>query len=69
MHAVMKLSNNGDEFWGAAVFHYDSPKPISAEHVKCLGQINMNQVQFLDETVVFNFMLMILEKVGIHLFC
>ena len=42
MHAIRKLSNDGDEFLGAAVFCHDSPKAISAEHVKCLGQINMS---------------------------
>ena len=40
MHAVMKLSNDGDEFFGAAVFYHDSPKDVSVDHVKCLGQIN-----------------------------
>ena len=42
LHAVMKLSNNGDECFGAAVFHHDSPKAVSADHVKCLGRINMS---------------------------
>ena len=33
-HAVIKLSNDGDEFFGAAVFCHDSPKAISADRVK-----------------------------------
>ena len=45
MHAIMKLSNDGDEFFRAAVFCYDSPKDISADFVKCLGQINISQVE------------------------
>ena len=45
MHAVMELSNDGDEFFGAAVFCYDSPKAVSADPVKCLGQINISRVE------------------------
>ena len=51
MHAVMKLSNDGYEFFEATVFCHDSPKVISADQVKYLGQINISQeevsVQFL----------------------
>ena len=45
MHAIMKLSDNDDEFFGAAVFCYDSPKAISAAHVKCLGQFHISWVE------------------------
>ena len=45
LHAIIKLSNNGDEFFGAAIFCRDSPKAVSADHVKCLGQINISQVE------------------------
>ena len=47
MHAVMKLSNDGDEFFGVAVFCHDSPKVVSADHVKCLGQISRVKVNVL----------------------
>ena len=43
MHAVMKLSNDDDEFFEAAIFCHDSPKVVSADHVKCLGQINISR--------------------------
>ena len=43
--AVMKLSNDDDEFFGAAVFCYDSPKAVSADRVKCSGQINISRVE------------------------
>ena len=43
MHAVMKLSNDGDEFFGATIFCQDSPKAVSADYVKYLGQININR--------------------------
>ena len=43
MHAVMKLSNDSDEFFGAAIFCHDSPKAVSVDHVKCLGQINISR--------------------------
>ena len=42
IHAVMKLSNDGDGFFGAAVFCHDSPQAISADHVKCPGKINIS---------------------------
>ena len=42
VHAIMKLSNNGDEFLEAAVFCHNSPEAVSADCVKCLGQININ---------------------------
>ena len=45
MNAIMKLSNDGDEFLRAAVFCHDSPMAISADHVKYLGQINISQVE------------------------
>ena len=45
MHAVMKLSDDGDEFFGAAVFCHDSPKSGSADHVKCLDQISISRVE------------------------
>ena len=45
MHAVMKLSNDGDGFFGTAVFCHDSPKAVSTECVKCLGQINISWVE------------------------
>ena len=45
MHAVIKLSNDGDEFFRTAIFCQDSPKVFSAESVKCLGQININRVE------------------------
>ena len=44
IHSVMELSNDG-EFFGAAVFCHHSPKAISADHVKCLGQINISRVE------------------------
>ena len=45
MHTIMKLSNDGDEFFGAAVFCHDPPKAVSADYVKCLGQINIRRVE------------------------
>ena len=45
MHTVMKLSNDGDEFFGAVVFCDDFPKAVSADRVKRLGQININRVE------------------------
>ena len=44
IHAVMKLSKDGDGFFGTTVFCYDFPKAISADHVKCLGQINISRL-------------------------
>ena len=41
----MKLSNNGDEIFVAAIFCHDSPKGVSADHVKFFGQINISQVE------------------------
>ena len=41
----MKLSKDGDEFFGAAVFCHDSPKGVPADRVKCLGQINISRVE------------------------
>ena len=45
MHTVMELSNDGDEFFGAALFCHDSPKAVSGDHVKCLGQMNIGRVE------------------------
>ena len=44
MHTTMKLSNDGDEFFRAAVFCHDSPRTVSADHVKYLAQINISRV-------------------------
>ena len=41
MRAIMKLSNDEDEFFGPVVFCHDSLKAASADRVKCFGQINM----------------------------
>ena len=45
LHTVMKLSNNGDDFFEAAVFYHDSIKAVSADHVKCLSQINISRIE------------------------
>ena len=45
MYAVIKLSKDGVEFFRAAVFYHDSPRAISADHVKCLGLINISRVE------------------------
>ena len=45
MRTVMKLSNDGDEFFGAVVFCHDSPKAVPADNFKCLGQINISRVE------------------------
>ena len=45
MHAVMKLSNDGDEFFRAAIFCHDFPNAVTAEHVRCFGQINISRVE------------------------
>ena len=41
----MKLSYNGNKFLGASILCHDSPKAISADSVKGLGQINIGGVQ------------------------
>ena len=38
-------SNISDEFFGVAVFCLDSPRAVSADCVKCLGQINIGRVE------------------------
>ena len=45
MRTVMKLSNDGHDFFGAAVFCYDSSEAVSVDHVKCLGQINISRLE------------------------
>ena len=41
----MKLSYNCNEFLGASILCHDSPKAISADSVKGLGQIDIGGVQ------------------------
>ena len=45
MQVVMKLSNDGDELFGTSLLCDDSLKPVAADHVKCLGQININRIE------------------------
>ena len=45
IHAIMKLSNDDDEVFGAVVFCNVSAKALSADCVKCFGQINISRVE------------------------
>ena len=45
IHAIMKLSNDSDEFFGETVFCHDSRKAVSADRVRCLCQINISRVE------------------------
>ena len=52
IHAVMKLSNDGDEFFGATVFCDDSPKPVSAVSNVLFRSTNRVEISILFLTLL-----------------
>lgn len=42
---IVQLSNDGDDFYWASVLRIDSPKALSADSVKSLGQVDVSGVQ------------------------